>query len=327
MINRKYSVDTFYQLMEKLSDRLQCSNQQNIENSERRICNVDESWYIGEGETKCLVDSVTFVTVGIRERQDVEIDDDMFFMMGLVSCYHEIEHVIQILNYQHCSGDFAQMLTVNNIACGTNKSFYEDNYSRNPRELDAQLYGIYAAYIFCCYHFGTAGAERLMCHYANTCAKMKMPVMFPSPKGNYTSAHEVFQVLNVKLQESLTVHREFHFKKMLAHSKENFAVDFLKNAKVMGRYPYADQIRNTQDGFEQEKMIAAISLEHSLMQSQKQRWLDLESLKGLDLNRSSLFDSGKLFVPHFRKNAPRHTVCIHRLQELEFAFEGWTPEQ
>lgn len=309
MISRKDSVCTFHVLMNRLSDR--------IKKNGSHICNVEENWWIGEGETKSFVDCVTSVKIGVKERTDIEIDNDMFFMMGLVSCYHETEHVIQISQYQHETGDLAQILTVNNIACGMNPVFYIENFSQNPKELDAQLYGVYAAYLYCCHCFGKAEAERLMCHYANTCVNMGMSLMFPSLKGKYTSAQEVFEVLNEKLQESITAHRKFCFKKMLASSDANYAVSFLKNGQVMWWYPYVGQIRNTKDGFEQEKMIAAVSLKHPSLFPQKQQWLDLESLKGLDLEPSSLFDSGRFFVPCHRKNAPMHIVHINRLAEFE----------
>lgn len=126
---------------------------------------------VGIGSTISNLDEgVISVNIGIKEIPDVKNQNvtDYNFMLCLVGIYHEYRHVQQFFEIFHQDRDLGRYLTMNYFAEYENNEYCCKNYWLNPKELDAQYFGLVRAYQYCEAQFGHDEAERLLCNYQNT---------------------------------------------------------------------------------------------------------------------------------------------------------------
>ena len=88
----------------------------------------------------------------------------------LVTIYHELQHIKQkqaILNETA-----PKEITINNLACEYNPAYYHTNYRYNPREIEAETYGISNAYDYIDENFPNENAFNLIMGYAREKSKI-----------------------------------------------------------------------------------------------------------------------------------------------------------
>ena len=139
----------------------------------------DPSMSNGEGDTFSEFNGgdssfrVTDVRIGISPRfangsrfLDEPVDD-YAFMSVLVAIPHEYQHIEQILVDSRSDGFPSPVLYANQLSQIGNPSFYFQNYSRNPCEIDAQFGGIHGTYRYLVSKAGVVEADRLVLLYQN----------------------------------------------------------------------------------------------------------------------------------------------------------------
>lgn len=127
----------------------------------------------------------------------------------------------------------------------------EFNYFHCPREIEAELYGMFGAYQTCCGLYGKNRADELLINYTNE--KVANGVAFVNRKSNfkYSNVDDIFDDMSDAYGESIYGKREY-----IPSKDENNLANwcFDRNPGLFAAFNKADE------GWQMDKMLASLYL-------------------------------------------------------------------
>lgn len=226
----------------------------NVNDQLGNVVTFNENVGIGFGDTISMDSTLSDVFVGVGvESNDVS---DYDFMAGLVSIYHENRHVEQLQLIHNCSDMYLEPLKYSYYASICNpayNSFTENkfNYFHCPREIEAELYGMFGAYQTCCGLYGQHRADELLINYTNE--KVANGVAFVNKKSSfrYLNVDDIFDDMSAVYGESIYGKREY-----IPSKDENNLANwcFDRNPGLFAIFNKADE------GWQMDKMLASLYL-------------------------------------------------------------------
>lgn len=140
---------------------------------------------LGEGTTRSDNGQLIFSSVGIDKLFLQNEISDCDFTSGMVAIFHENRHVEQLNEIHQSTEEYTKPLKYSYYAMQCCIDYGVDNYFNSPREIEAELYGVYWAHHTLCDTFGCEKANSMICEYVNL--RMDNDVSFVHLKQKYTS--------------------------------------------------------------------------------------------------------------------------------------------
>lgn len=217
---------------------------------------LDEHSKIGTGNVTSTDMNVDYVSVGIAALSQKDVISDYEFMAGLISIYHENRHVEQVHLVNESKQGYLEPLKYSYYAsmCHPGYNSFDENkfnYFHCPREIEAELYGMFGAYQTCCGLYGRDRADELLINYTNE--KVANGVAFVNRKFNfrYSNVDDIFDDMSDAYGESIYGKREY-----IPSKDENNLANwcFHKNPGLFAAFNKADE------GWQMDKMLASLYL-------------------------------------------------------------------
>lgn len=208
------------------------------------VLDFDESF--GTGVVRAYDNTIDLAIVGANKLLNQPVISDNDFMTGLVAIYHEDRHVNQIHEANHKNDEYVNVLKYSYYAGHMDSSYVDVNYFISPREIEAELYGMYHAYCYCVDVFGKEMSDKLLCNYANN--RMQKGISFVhrnSKNYRYNNVDDIFTDMSKAYADSVYAQREI----------TQPIKDFLHNSPYM-----LQRLEHEKIGYKQDRMIASLYL-------------------------------------------------------------------
>lgn len=277
-LKRKFVYNLYAELIKYLNDKNKTINYV-----------LDGNRNVGDASTSINLKMNNIVRIGVYDVKNSlfhnhEIVDDNLFVRGLVSIYHEKQHVYQQqMDYLKCNRQLDSVyLAVNHIACSESHfGYYIYNYKYNPREIDAEHSGVADAHLYLSNAFGESVADDLILDYVN--ARYKESTYFITPlDGNaFESIEEIDDAFETAFEFSK--HRNLMY--MIRYKNQDAVMSALCDDGWDG---IRDKFFDEKVSENKDKMIASIAL------YLKPSCIELcPILKDIDLSSKNIFDIDK----------------------------------
>lgn len=205
---------------------------------------------LGDGTTRSDNGQLLFSRVGIAELQLDDTVSDYDFTAGLVAIYHENRHVEQLDEIHNSNQEYTKPLKYSYYAMQCCVDYGMDNYFNSPREIEAELYGVYWTHHDLCNVFDREKADFLICNYMNE--RVDNNVAFVHPKQKYTSVDDIFTDLADAYEESMTVQRTYD------NVESKYGLNFAK--PLFDAYPRLLNTMKHSVGWKQDRMLVGAYL-------------------------------------------------------------------
>ena len=218
------------------------------------IIDLMPSVTLGDGTTRSDNGQLLFSQVGVDKLYSSEYISDYDFTAGLVAIYHENRHVEQLRDIHESTEEYTKPLKYSYYAtmcCPeyNNLAYNEFNYFHCPREIEAELYGMFGAYQTCYGLYGRDRADELLINYTNE--KVANGVAFVNRKSNfrYSNVDDIFDDMSDAYGESIYGKREY-----IPSKDENNLANwcFHKNPGLFVVFNKADE------GWQMDRMLASL---------------------------------------------------------------------
>ena len=133
---------------------------------------------------------------GYKYIRPFETVGDLTFTRIMVCIYHEYGHYVQ-----HFDGEMNVDLAVSEVSIVNNKGYYHDEWERLPHEIDAEMYGVNAAWNTM-RRLCPDAADVCMLDYVNFRSENESYVL-PVKQGGYHSREEVMLAFDEAMDRSL----------------------------------------------------------------------------------------------------------------------------
>ena len=237
---------------------------------------LSEGDCLGEGTTRSDNGQLIFSSVGIDKLFLQDKISDCNFTSGMVAIFHENRHVEQLSEIHESVEEYTKPLKYSYYAMQCCIDYGTDNYFNSPREIEAELYGVYWAHHTLCDMFGCEKANSMICEYVNF--RMDNDVSFVHPKQKYTSVDDIFTDLADAYEASITSQRTYD------NVESKYGLNFAK--PLFDIYPRLLNTMKHSVGWKQDRMLAGVYL------NQKQNAYIRDSYRGLssvDWNFDTIF--------------------------------------
>lgn len=231
---------------------------------------------LGEGTTRSDNGQLIFSSVGIDKLFLQNEISDCDFTSGMVAIFHENRHVEQLNEIHTSTEEYTKPLKYSYYAMQCCVDYGTDNYFNSPREIEAELYGVYWAHHTLCSTIGCEKANSMICEYVNF--RMDNDVSFMHPKQKYTSVDDIFTDLADAYEASITSQRTYD------NVESKYGLNFAK--LLFDIYPRLLNTMKHSVGWKQDRMLAGVYL------NQKQNAYIRDSYSGLssvDWNFDTIF--------------------------------------
>ena len=198
------------------------------------------------GDVVSCDNTIDLAVVGVDKLFLQKFISDNDFVMGLVAIYHENRHVEQLYDIHYKNDSISDILKYSYYAGHIDSLYVAENYFISPREIDAELVGMYQAYKFCTKKFGKEKADILLCDYVNNRIQKGISFVHQNSKNyRYNNVDDIFIDMSKAYEDSVYAHRKV---------TENVK-NFLTNHPDMLR-----KIEHEKIGYKQDKMMASLYL-------------------------------------------------------------------
>lgn len=219
----------------------------------------------GDGTTRSDNGQLLFSQVGADKLYSSEYISDYDFAAGFVAIYHENRHVEQLDEIHNSDEEYTKPLKYSYYAMQCCADYGMNNYFNSPREIEAELYGVYWSHHDLCNIFGREKADFLICNYMNE--RVEHDVSFVHPKQKYTSVDDIFTDLADAYEASITSQRTYD------NVESKYGLNFAKS--LFDVYPRLLRTMKHNVGWKQDRILSGIYL------NQKQNSYIRDSYHGL----------------------------------------------
>ena len=272
---------------------------------------------LGEGTTRSDNGELLFATIGVDKLFLQSSISDCDFTSGMVAIFHENRHVEQLIEIHESTKEYTKPLKYSYYAMQCCVDYGIDNYFTSPREIEAELYGVYWAHHTLRDMFGCEKANSMICEYTNN--RVDNDVSFVHPKQKYTSVNDIFRDLADVYEESMTVQRTYD------NAESKYGLNFAK--PLFDAYPRLLRTMKHNVGWKQDRILSGIYL------NQKQNSYIRDSYHGLssvDWNFDTTFRepglSERLSMRFPRLYGSRNESKGKIAEELMNRVTSWQPD-
>ena len=177
------------------------------------------------------------------------------FTAVLVAIPHESRHYMQWSTISRQNDKLGKIMCVSNNASLLNPVYYDKNYFWDPREVDAERYGINKAYHFCADYFGEEVANDMICDYVNVRIRKRISFIRPEYGKKYDSVKDILVDFDKAFEDSLMHERVYDFKEGL---KKHEPLAVILNGDVFKKDKKA--FSDEKCGLIQDMVAAAITM-------------------------------------------------------------------
>ena len=221
-----------------------------------RTVDLDENKKFGTGDTVSRDGCVQSASVGVDKlTKNIEISDTDF-MSGLVSIYREHRHVEQIDMIHNDKTGYSTPLKLSYYASQAcpdygNKTISRENYLHSPREIEAEMYGTYAAHTILKNTYGKTRADNLLADYVNE--RIANDDYFLSNQKSYKNLEEIEYSLAGAYEQAVYCSRTYNDKE--CKTGKNVAKQVLNSSKEMSKAMKKESV-----GWKKDWMLATTYL-------------------------------------------------------------------
>lgn len=245
----------------------------------------------------------------------------------VVSSFHECRHGMMFASMKSGQLDDAEHFEAVHLACYDNDAYLRHNWISLISEVDAERYGIQEAGLFLADYFGDEKASNLLLQYVNSrICDSDYFILYPEGKSRFDEIGDVFNAFDEAYERAKHAHREY----VLPKCKDVFQNFMYGEMSDEARAKFFAE----QDGFQQDKMVAAVTLyHHPEYQSQypvlRECDMSMEAMFGstwskseASLESSSDVKSGTKVNRGIRHPRLNQKACGVELRELDMTHDG-----
>lgn len=244
-----------------------------------------------------------------------------------VLTFHECRHGMMFSKMKSGELPDAKYFEASHLAGYDNETYVKHNWTKFLSEVDAERFGLYKAGSFLTAHFGEIKAKELLLDYVNSRVRdSDYFVSYPKGKSRFDDIDDVFDAFDEAYERAKHAPRDYVLPKC-QDVFQNFMYGEMSD-EARAKF-FAEQ-----DGFQQDKMVAAVTLyHHPEYQSQypvlRECDMSMEAMFGptwykseADLESLSDVKSGTKVNRGIRHPRLNQKACGVELRELDMTHDG-----